>query len=80
MLSTAKKSKSSRYVPARTRMKLTPGDSVRIARELQELTQSELAAACEMPQATISSIERGRVVLGAARAEKFEVDPLVHTI
>ena len=45
-----------------------PGDSVRIARELQELTQSELAAACEMPQATISSIERGRVVLGAARA------------
>jgi transcriptional regulator with XRE-family HTH domain len=44
---------------------------VRIARELQEMTQNDLAAATHIPQAAISAIERGRIALGDVRAEKF---------
>jgi transcriptional regulator with XRE-family HTH domain len=60
---------------------LSPGDALRIARELQEMTQAELAAASGIPQGTISSLENGRVTLGAERAEKLaralEVHPAV---
>jgi transcriptional regulator with XRE-family HTH domain len=81
MASKLKKTKAPAYVAARTRVALTPGDAVRIARELQELTQAELAAASGLAQGTISSIESGRVTLGAGRAEKLaralEVHPAV---
>src|SRR5260370_33950704 len=66
------------YIPARVRVSLTPGDSVRIARELQEMTQAELAEASGIPQPTISSIESGRVTLGAERAEKLARALKVH--
>ena len=78
MGSKAKKEKRSEYVPARVRVALTPGDSVRIARELQEMTQAELAEASGIPQPTISSIESGRATLGAARAEKLARALKVH--
>ena len=65
-------------VVARGRIDLTPGDSVRVARELQELTQAQLAAASGIPQGTISSIEKGRVTLGAERAEKLARALKVH--
>jgi transcriptional regulator with XRE-family HTH domain len=58
-----------KYVPARTRVTLTPGDAVRVARELQEMTQAELAEASGIRQPTLSSIENGRSTLGAERAE-----------
>jgi transcriptional regulator with XRE-family HTH domain len=70
--------RSKKYVPARTRVVLSPGASVRIARELQELTQAELAKASGIPQPTISSIESGRVALGAGRAEKLARALKVH--
>jgi transcriptional regulator with XRE-family HTH domain len=73
-----KKMKPSEYVPARVRVTLTPGDSVRIAREIQEMTQAELAAASGVPQPTISSIESGRATLGAERAEKLARALSVH--
>ena len=75
-----KKTKGSarEYVPARDRVKLTPGDSVRIARELQEMTQADLAEASGVTQPTISSIESGRVTLGAERAEKLARALRVH--
>ena len=73
-----KKMKSSSYVPSRVRVVLTPGDSVRVARELQEMTQAELAQASGIPQPTISSIESGRVTLGAERAEKLARALRVH--
>lgn len=63
--------RSSRYVPARTRIKLTPGASVRIAREMQELTQDELAKRSGLTQPTVSAIELGRVTLGVERAERL---------
>lgn len=69
---------STKYVAARPRVALSPGDSVRVARELQEMTQAELAAASGIPQPTISSIESGRATLGAERAEKLARALSVH--
>lgn len=59
-------------------MALTPGDSVRVIRELQEMTQAQLGEASGIPQPTISSIESGRVTLGAERAEKLAIALEVH--
>ncbi len=59
----------SKPIPAKTRVKVTPGESVRIIRELQGLSQNELSALCGIPQTTISSIETGRVNLGVERAK-----------
>jgi transcriptional regulator with XRE-family HTH domain len=66
------------YVPARAREVLAPGESVRIARELQEMTQEELADASGIAQSTISSIESSRVTLGAERAERLARALKVH--
>ena len=74
----ASKVKKTSFVAARIRVELTPGASVRIARELQEMTQAELATASGIPQGTISSIEGGRVTLGAERAEKLARALRVH--
>jgi transcriptional regulator with XRE-family HTH domain len=65
------KTKKTGEVPARIRIALTPGDSVRIARELQELSQAKLASLTGIAQPTLSGIEKGRVTLGADRAEKL---------
>lgn len=54
---------------AKSRVKVTPGESVRIVRELQELSQNELAERAGIPQSTISAIERGRINLGVERAK-----------
>jgi transcriptional regulator with XRE-family HTH domain len=65
-------------VPARARVKLTPGDAVRVTREIQEMSQAELAKATGLAQPTISGIEKGRVSLGADRAEKLAIALKVH--
>ena len=57
------------FKPARRRVDGSVGESVRILRELQELTQSQLSAAAGIPQATISAIENDRVNLGVERAK-----------
>ena len=54
---------------AKQRIEVSVGESVRILRELQELTQSELAELTGIPQTTISAIENGRVNLGVERAK-----------
>jgi transcriptional regulator with XRE-family HTH domain len=54
---------------AKTRVRLSPGESVRIMRELQELSQNQLSEAAGSPQSTISAIERERVNLGVERAK-----------
>ena len=54
---------------AKSRIRISPGESVRIIRELQELSQNELAAVSGIPQSTISAIERNRVNLGVERAK-----------
>jgi len=57
------------FRPARKRVEVSVGDSVRIIRELQELSQNQLAALTGIPQATISAIENNRVNLGVERAK-----------
>ncbi len=54
---------------AKRRVEVSVGDSVRIFRELQELTQAQLAELTGIPQSTISAIENGRVNLGVERAK-----------
>ncbi len=57
------------FRPAKKRVEVSVGESVRILRELQELSQSQLSALTGIPQATISAIENGRVNLGVERAK-----------
>ena len=57
------------FRPAKKRVEVSVGESVRILRELQELTQSQLSELTGIPQATISSIENDRVNLGVERAK-----------
>ena len=54
---------------ARKTTDVSIGDSVRIIRELQELSQNQLAALTDIPQSTISAIEHDRVKLGVERAK-----------
>jgi transcriptional regulator with XRE-family HTH domain len=58
-----------KFIPAKRRVDVSPGESVRIIRELQGLTQTQLAARCHIPQTTISGIETGRINLGVDRAK-----------
>jgi len=59
----------SQFTRARKTVSVSVGESVRIIRELQELSQTELAAETGIPQSTISAIENGRVNLGVERAK-----------
>jgi transcriptional regulator with XRE-family HTH domain len=54
---------------ARKTIDVSVGESVRILRELQELTQNDLARLTGIPQSTISAIENERVNLGVERAK-----------
>jgi len=66
---TTAKREMKNFRPARKRVEVSVGDSVRIIRELQELSQNQLAALTGIPQATISAIENNRVNLGVERAK-----------
>ena len=57
------------FRPAKKRVDVSVGESVRILRELQGLSQNQLAALCGIPQATLSAIENDRVRLGVERAK-----------
>ncbi len=59
------------FRPEKKRIEVSVGESVRIVRELQELSQNQLAELTGIPQATISAIENGRVNLGVERAKVF---------
>ena len=57
------------FRPARKRITVSAGESVRIIRELQSLSQNQLAQRTGIPQATLSAIENDRVRLGVERAK-----------
>jgi transcriptional regulator with XRE-family HTH domain len=59
------------FRPAKQRVTVSVGESVRIMRELQELSQNELAAKTGIAQATISAIENDRIQLGVERAKSL---------
>ena len=61
----------SEFRKAKKSVEVTPGESVRILRELQELSQNDLAKLTGIPQSTISAIENDRVRLGVERSKVF---------
>ena len=59
------------YKIAKRQIDVSVGESVRIIRELQEMSQNELAKVAGIPQSTISAIENNRVNLGVERAKQL---------
>lgn len=59
----------SEYRKAERVVEVSVGESVKILRELQELSQNDLANLTGIPQSTISAIENDRVQLGVERAK-----------
>ena len=57
------------YRFAKKTVEVSTGESVRIIRELQGLSQNELANLTGIPQSTISAIENDRIRLGIERAK-----------
>ena len=54
---------------ARKMVSVSVGESVRIIRELQGLSQNQLSRMTRIPQSTLSAIENDRVNLGVERAK-----------
>jgi len=61
------------YKKAKKTVDVSVGESVRIIRELQEMSQNDLAEATGIPQSTISAIENDRVKLGVERAKVIAI-------
>jgi len=61
------------YKIAKRHIEVSVGESVRIIRELQEMSQNDLAKVAGIPQSTISAIENDRVKLGVERAKKLAI-------
>ena len=59
------------YRLAKKRVDVSVGESVRIIRELQGMSQNELARTTGIPQSTISTIENERVKLGVEHAKEL---------
>lgn len=57
------------YRKAKKTVDVSVGESVRIIRELQELSQSDLSRLTGIPQSTISGIENDRINIGVERAK-----------
>ncbi len=57
------------FLLARKRIDVSVGESVRIVRDFQGLTQNQLSVLTGIPQSTISSIEHDRISLGVERAK-----------
>lgn len=57
------------YRIAKKCIEVSVGESLRIIRDLQELSQNELAKLTGIPQSTISALENGRIQLGIERAK-----------
>ncbi len=80
-MSTGKKVKEllkGEFVPAKKYGQLTPGKALKIYRELQGFTQAELAKKSGLKQATISSLEHDRIVMGIDRAKALALALKVH--
>ncbi len=57
------------YRKAKKMIDVSVGESVRIIRELQGLSQNKLSELSGIPQSTMSAIEHDRVNLGVERAK-----------
>lgn len=70
--------KNGEFTPAKTRVHMTPGQSLKVIRELQELSQNALAELSGLPQSTISGMESGRINIGVERAKVLAKALRVH--
>ncbi len=68
------------YRPAKKRITVSIGESVRIIRELQEFSQNQLSQLTGIPQTSISAIENDRVRLGVERAKVLARTLKVHPV
>ena len=59
----------SEFRPAKKRIDVSVGESVKIIRELQGMSQNDLSNVSGIPQSTISAIENDRINLGVERAK-----------
>ncbi|NIA19506.1 MAG: helix-turn-helix domain-containing protein [Xanthomonadaceae bacterium] len=59
------------YRKAVSTVDVSIGESLKIIRELQYLSQNDLARLTGIPQSTISAIENNRVQIGVERAKVF---------
>jgi len=66
------------FTKAKKTAAVSVGESVRIIRQLQELSQTDLAELTGIPQSTISAIENERVNLGVERAKVIARALMVH--
>jgi len=60
-----------KYSKAKKVIDVSVGESLKILREFQELSQNDLAELTKIPQSTISAIENDRIQLGVERAKIF---------
>lgn len=70
--------KNGEFAPAKTRVSMSPGQSLKVIRELKELSQNELAKISGLPQSTISGMESGRINIGVERAKVLATALGVH--
>ncbi len=56
------------FVRARVNTSINPGEMLKTLRELQEMTQEQLASASGIPQSNISALESGTRQMGRERA------------
>lgn len=77
----SKKLNKSEFVPAKTRRVVSPHEMLRTLRELQELSQNELAELTGISQSNISALENGTRKIGRERsivlAKALKVHPAV---
>jgi len=57
------------YKKSNKRVEVSIGESLKIMREFNEMSQNDLAKKSGIPQATISAIENNRISLGVERAK-----------
>jgi len=57
------------YKEAKKRSDVSIGESVRIIRELQELSQNDLSSMTGIAQSTLSAIEHDKINIGVERAK-----------
>jgi len=63
-----KKMNKKDFVPAHDHIEVTPGEALAALRNLQELSQNDLARMTGISQANISNMESGRHQIGRDRA------------
>lgn len=66
------------FVQARVHAHLTPGEALKMLRELQEMTQADLAKITGISQSNISALESNAKQMGRERAIVFAKALKVH--